>query len=324
MTVVFAAGAGATLARPAGAEDPRFREAVELWLTGEDLPALTALSGLSHEGNRAAQILLGRIEVRAIFAAHLTAGMPRAERMALMRKPGGLSGQSWLAEAAADDPLALAFVAADRRDERAGALAVLLAAGETDTALKAAEAMIWAGQATDADKVLRPMRKRLPAHGQLIADLARAMRGQAAYVGSARMPALPGANGESPAGMVWMQPNPRALVEDAALRKRARAAVGKVEPWTPVRTFCQKHCVSDVPGCTVMGVALMWDLGALPLGSPAESLIPNTTYWASPRMEADIVRAIRDLRDLRDVSAVDTCFVATAGKMQRTLGARNR
>jgi hypothetical protein len=98
----------------AGQQDPAFQGALEVWLSGDEARALPALAGLAAADNRAAQVLLGLIDVTPQYQGRWLYALPWADRIALMRAPpggaGGVSGQNWLRRAAADEPLAAAWV----------------------------------------------------------------------------------------------------------------------------------------------------------------------------------------------------------------------
>jgi hypothetical protein len=99
----------------AGQADPRFQAALADWLDDDDARSLPVFAALAAEDNRAAQVMLGLIEVEVILQSPWLAHLPRAERRALMRQPVGLSGRSWMAAAAADTPLAAAWIAVGNR-----------------------------------------------------------------------------------------------------------------------------------------------------------------------------------------------------------------
>src|SRR5690606_14136001 len=99
----LAGAAGA--ATIAGQDDPRFRAALAAWLADDEPAALPELAALAARDNRAAQILLALIDRVAVYQGPWLLRRERATRLALTRAPGGLSGRSWMAEAAADTPL---------------------------------------------------------------------------------------------------------------------------------------------------------------------------------------------------------------------------
>ena len=98
----------------AGQQEPAFQAALEAWLSGDEAKALPKLAGLAAADNRAAQVLLGLIDVTPQYQGRWLYALPRPERVALMRAPSvgssGVSGENWLRAAAADEPLAAAWV----------------------------------------------------------------------------------------------------------------------------------------------------------------------------------------------------------------------
>lgn len=98
----------------AGQQDPAFQAALEAWLSGDEAQALPELAGLAAADNRAAQVLMGLIDVTPQYQGRWLYALPRPERVALMRASSvgssGVSGENWLREAAADEPLAAAWV----------------------------------------------------------------------------------------------------------------------------------------------------------------------------------------------------------------------
>lgn len=111
----FILGLSLVSALPAGAEtvegqeDAAYLSAREDWLAGNDIKALKALGVLARQGNSAAQILLSRIAAAKLTHEHVTADLPRRERIALLRKEQGLSGKDWLTEALSSSELAKAL-----------------------------------------------------------------------------------------------------------------------------------------------------------------------------------------------------------------------
>jgi hypothetical protein len=98
----------------AGRQDPAFQAALEAWLSGDEAQALPTLAGLAAADNRAAQVLLGLIDVTPQYQGRWLYALPRPERVALMRAQSvgssGVSGRNWLREAAVEEPLAAAWV----------------------------------------------------------------------------------------------------------------------------------------------------------------------------------------------------------------------
>ncbi len=77
-----------------GQDAKDFRAAVNTWLSGDEREALEQLAILARADNQATQVLLGLLATRELSLWILA--LPRKQRIALLRAPGGPSGKSWL------------------------------------------------------------------------------------------------------------------------------------------------------------------------------------------------------------------------------------
>ena len=246
--------------------------------------------------------------------AHITPELPRKDRIALLRIPKGLSGKSWLTEAQGKEPLAVALLQVNRIGEEAPAIAALIELGEPRTALLAAESMLYQGQARELIAVLQGLEDQLAEEAEFLLDWALAQAADPvtrSYGGSARVPRsyIRGDRFDI-SSVVWGPPETREIVEDKAIREAVIRLSGKVESWTPIRQFCDRNCASSAGACTTLGASMMTQ-GPFAMNSPLESVIPNTVYWASPRIEGDLARAVRDVSGEgrgRYLGKVDACF----------------
>lgn len=93
-----------------GQEEPAFTAAMTDWLAGREEQAILGFAALAASGNAAARIHLALIDTTPAYQGDWLANLPRDQRIALLRRPGGLSGQSWMADAAETEPLAQAWV----------------------------------------------------------------------------------------------------------------------------------------------------------------------------------------------------------------------
>ena len=109
VALLFACALPAKAVEIPGQNSPAFQVVLQDWLDGKDRTALAQLAELARQDNRAAQIFLARLAEETHLHAHVTGSLPRAERIALLRQPGGLSGKSWLKAAQVDVPLAVAL-----------------------------------------------------------------------------------------------------------------------------------------------------------------------------------------------------------------------
>ena len=97
---------------------PRFQTALTAWLDEDDQTSLPELAALAAEDNSAAQVLLGLVDRAPPLQGPWLANLPRSERIALIRAPGGLSGRSWMISAVGRHTARAAWVTAtDARRE---------------------------------------------------------------------------------------------------------------------------------------------------------------------------------------------------------------
>lgn len=267
----------------AGADAPALQQALAQWLEDDEGAALTALAGLATQGNRAAQVLLGVIDKSPALQGPWLSRLPRADRVALMRAPGGLSGRSWLAEAA-DQPVAAAWLALLRADSGPEVGAQLLALGEARAArqalvtLAAREhpelATAWHDW-MDPDLAFVVWHRARPALQDRIAALVPAGHPQRALMG------LPGLAADWDD---WLAHSPGAL---------------------PLRSLCAADCPETQASCRRAAMAAMGGpVVALTLGSPVEALIPQDRFLASPRGRAAMRRRILLAADVRGRAAL--------------------
>ena len=313
ITVLF----GANLAAQSsiqGEDDAAYVAARDTWLAGEDLPALRALSELSHAGNAAAQILLARIAAKGALHSHVTGQMLRRKRAELLRMPGGLSGKSWLEAAAPSVPLAQAFLDAAQVDRRGAGLDVLLAHGEIGDALIAAQGHVAHGHADAVLAAFIGSGLAIPVEGRYVLRSAiEAAQGQNGGFDLRQIPEIFRARRLSAgARLAWTPLHPATLKQDAEQSAAAIDLLPDLAPYQPLRQFCERHCPGSMRSC--VAVVASFSLGPLPYNSPAERLISNELYWSSPRIEQDIRNRVSQspfIQVLPTMGDVDQCAVDT-------------
>ena len=294
-----------------GADDPAFATARADWLAGADDPAaMASLARLAGAGNVAAQVLLGAIVAEGLIPPEVAA-LPRADRIALTRAPGGLSGTSWLRVAAEADPAAARLelpmlrLAEVLPRTHGGDLRALLDQGEARAALRLIEVFANYGGTDETG----------------------------GWTLTAQLGAHPGLQGHGLPVMDWLRAlltDPASGVADAALAKDlteivaqapaadlALARVGQGAAATdpgaalqsplaaPLVGFCTAACPAQVEGCSLALVrAVAGRTGFLTL-SPVESLIDSATYQASPRLAGDL--RLRLGPQAATIAAANTC-----------------
>jgi hypothetical protein len=269
--------AGPTQADPvAGQSDPNFTATVDLWLTGDEAAALPRLAGLAQADNRAAQVLLGLIDTTPALQGDWLMALPRADRIALLRAPGGLSGQNWMRSAVAE-PLAAVWVDLWQGDATHAVILDFARLGEVRAARVAAltlakrERTGFAALADDAD--YPPSARAFAIREWRRADPARAEREAAALTSGDPQADVLGLPGGDPA--VWLAANPEG---------------------DPLVALCAATCADgDQPACLTASydaVGGYWPLMAL--GSPVEAIIPSDRFNRSPVGLQSVIHGLED------------------------------
>mmetsp|Transcript_7466 Transcript_7466/g.12643 ORF Transcript_7466/g.12643 Transcript_7466/m.12643 type:complete len:265 (-) Transcript_7466:1149-1943(-) len=261
---------------------------------------------------------------------HVTSDLLRKDRIALLRIPKGLSGKSWLTEAQNTEPLAAALLQSGKIDEKAPAIAALIEYREPTAALLAAQSMLFQGEAAELLEVLEGLDEKLPEEASVLllwALYQSENSDSGRYVGSARVGTLVlGEQSLRKYELAWTAASPRALVEDPDLRANVIRLSDDVRSWTPLRNFCEANCEDSRQSCTAVGASALSAAGPFSLRSPAESLIPNDVYWSSARVEADLVRQIRDIKswyNWTDFTEINSCFFENLQAAQAIHGHAN-
>lgn len=292
LVLLFALSVPAFAQSPAwpGADDPGFGEARQAWLAGsDDMAALARLADLAGAGNMAARILLGAV-VDDRLLPDAVAALPRADRIALTRAPGGMSGTSWLRVAGQTSPLAAALEASSTVGRTASvaeterALETLLAAGETGRALR--------------------MLSTFHNMGGFGPD-----GGWTMVLRHASHPALEGHGAPLLEALQALLTDPSTGVSDPGALAEVKAALARLRGLSditaPLAALCAARCPAAAGACTAALVRITGGLVGHVTLSPVEGLIDSATYQASPRFAADLRRRLSPTADR--VAAMDAC-----------------
>lgn len=285
----------ALLALPARAQDP-----VAAWLADDDAAALPALAEAASGGSPDARILLALIDREPRLQGPWLAAQDAATRRSLLRAP---DGGSWMAAAAATDPLARLWRRLDAVDAPVGIVPDFAALGEPRAArlalltLAARQRTGFAAIAADPGyppalryRVWREWARDPARTGDLAAEIAATPPGDPQRSAFAAGDVAPGDR-------------------DAWLAEAPVAA--------PLRAFCDATCPGTATACRRAAFMTAGRLhGLTALGSPLERLIPDAAFAASPRGRAAILRtpAARDPATgaalAARVAAEDACTAA--------------
>ncbi len=281
-----------------GQNDPAFVNALHLWLDDDSKRALPALAKLAHQGNVAARIVIGLTDKYVSLQGPWLAPRSKAERIELLRLPGGLSGKSWLRKT--DD---LVFI-----HELLGVL----------------------DSHTTVDRVLSfsDMHEPRAVRVGLISLEARQWIGFARFADDPRFP-------DSVRYLIWrewqktesrddeFQKAVDALPEGDGQRLllRHEVADAEFESWLldthlglPLRALCERNCEKTQAACMRGG---FYALGGyrrfVALGTPMASLISEEEFAQSIRGQASVLRRALPFSRLTEgrlkrIAEIDACF----------------
>jgi hypothetical protein len=273
---LMASGPSRAADAPAGADDPAFAAALTLWLADDDETALPEFARLAARENDAARLLLARIDATPALQGPWLASLPRAERIALLREPGGRSGRSWIEAASRRSELARLWrdlpQATPATALRFAAIGEPRAARETLAALAARQ---YVGFVAVADDPAFPAEMR-----HLIwRELAATPEGRARI--DTEIAARPA--GDPTIARFRADPAASPAAQDAWLAEAPLAA--------PLRALCAAACPATPASCVRGALALVGGhAGLARQGSPVETLVPGGVWDASPRGRAALLR----------------------------------
>lgn len=338
ITFLSAALAACLATTPAKAENhvsPGLAEAIDAWLADDDATALPALTSLSGEGEEAAFMLLGRIADRseATWSPWLS-GLDRAAREEFL-KPGGFDIIE--VRALSGDPLAEAFIAAEKDDAGVDVANALLEGGEVE----AARAVIW--RSMEQGRVAEVLEQ--PADGALRESLDFLFWIQG-WVAAGHASAEPekwvvvGPEAGRASGLImasWItefiaadKPLPANLKRVATALDGATDAVkeeaeveylqkflvrlGRRDPaLIPAAAVCSRLCPEETGACMVESMRRVGGYdAAMQFDTPLESVIPQLEFARSPRAEGEFERRLRAATGMKGASA-SACLSAALG-----------
>lgn len=276
--LLLSAPSAAAQAPIPGADAPDLIAAVDRWLRSEEEAALNAFAALAQTGNDAARLLLAIIDKTPSLQGPWLAHLPREERIALLRQPGGLSGRSWL-HALADHPLGALW------------LAVIAPGAGPEVATDFAE--LGEKRAARLAFILLAVRKhpglRQIDPAEVDPDLVYLL--------------LRGADDERRARLLDRLPpgSPqRAMAEGALDTATLQEWLATSPVGAPLDAVCSEYCPEARATCLSSAYrALASHNALLTLGSPVEALIPQEEFLAQPRGRSSVLRRILQTHDAR-------------------------
>jgi len=298
-----------------GAGDPAFRDLVARWLAADEAGSLPGLAALATAGSPSAQLLLAVIDKTPSLQGPWLSALPRGDRVALMRAPGGLSGRSWAHAAAETVPLARYFQALWHVEMPPQTVLDLARVGESRAARAAVVALQLRERRGLAELSEDP---DFPAEVLALAWLERG-RNEATDPG------------DRIAGLHPGDVQRIALGHDVAPDDLADFLLGAPVA-APIAAFCDASCPESRETCALAAQAALGSVMALwMLGSPVETLVPSDEFAASPKGRETLLRRVLLNTDARGrraqimrAESLDACFGgALKAEAERYRAARN-
>ena len=280
----------------AGIDAPEFRRALALWLDGDDENSIPVFAALAQDNNTASQVLLSLVDKTAALQGPMIVLLPRAERSALLRAPGGFSGRNWMNIAAQNNLYAKHWVSLWQM-ENGIAVAKGFAAMDEPRATRNALLMTVNRQGAGFEphllaeewypQSLRHLTRSRTLSSEEAADL------------------HPGHPLRKSTGLSLEDSDLRDWLQSSPLALHLRAA-------------CDMNCRPTRADCMLaLYHALNSYYALLVIGSPSATLIPEQTFAYSARGSHAVARHImvrhsartRDIM-LRNLASIDECTVA--------------
>jgi len=139
-----------------GFDDPALMAAIEVWLQDNDTKSLPVFASLAGDGNKAARLLLARIEATEQAASNFVNGLSRKERIDLFRSNSGkgLFRPTWLkSERQAGNKLAALLLESSNTTVNVSAIRMLYEIGEEEAAYDLIREVAGVGSQKDKEEL---------------------------------------------------------------------------------------------------------------------------------------------------------------------------
>ena len=296
-----------------GFDDPALLAAIEVWLQDNDTKSLPVFASLAGEGNKAARLLLARIEATEQASSNFVSGLSRKERIDLFRSDSGkgLFRPTWLkSEMQAGNKVAAVLLESSNTTVNVPAIRTLYEIGEEEAAYDLIREVAGIGSQDDKNELasflppaseLTPYLRALqnpvsgftPGHAALqkIVDGSKAI--EPSYIFS-------GSKHDTSAAADFVEFGYQNGVEASAFGQ-TNSYYGGLTNWietdpatAPISTLCRRICNNeDVKSCaiTVFGLAGGY-YKVIKFASPLQALIEQSRYVTSDRAVGMLLRRI--------------------------------
>jgi len=294
-----------------GFDDPALLAAIEVWLRDNDTESLPIFASLAGEGNKAARILVARIEATEQAASNYVSGLSRKERVDLFRSNSGkgLFRPTWLkSEMQAGNKLAAVLLESSLTTVNIPAIRTLYEIGEEEAAYNPIRMVATSGSQDDKKELAsflppgseltpylraqqKPVKGFTPGHAAL-----QMIIGGSEAVGSPSI--FTGSEHDTGAAADFVEFGYQNGVE-ASEFDQTNGYYDDMASWieaesatAPISTLCHRICDDEgVKSCaiTVFGLAGGY-YKVIKFDSPLQALIEQSTYVTSDRAVGMLLR----------------------------------
>jgi hypothetical protein len=296
-----------------GFNDPALLAAIEVWLQDDDTKSLPVFAFLAGEGNKAARLLLARIEATEQAASDFVSGLSRKERIDLFRSNSGkgLFRPTWLkSEMQAGNKVAAVLLESSNTTVNVPAIRTLYEIGEEEAAYDLIREVAGIGSQEDKEELanfLPPGSELTPYLRALQSPVAGLTPGHAALQkiinGNEAIKAandFPGSKHETSAAAEFIEFGYQNGV-DASDFNQTNSYYDDLANWieaesatAPITTLCRRVCNNGyVKSCAITAFGLVGGYyKAIKFDSPIQTLIKQSRYVTSDRAVGMVLRRI--------------------------------
>jgi len=296
-----------------GFDDPALLAAIEVWLQDNDTESLPVFAALASEGNKAARLLLARIEATEQAASNFVSGLSRKERIDLFRSDSGkgLFRPTWLkSEMKAGNKMAAVLLESSNTAVNVPAIRTLYEIGEEEAAYDLIREVAGLGSQEDKEELAsllppgseltpylralqNPVKGFTPGH----AALQRMTSGKEAIQPDG---VFPGSEQDTITAADFVEFGYQNGVEATGFNE-GNSYYDELVNWietntatAPVSTLCRRICNNeDVKSCaiTVFGLGGGY-YKVIKFDSPLQTLIEQSRYVTSDRAVGMLLRRV--------------------------------
>ena len=330
-----------------GIDDPVLLTAVEVWLEDNDMESLPVFASRAGEGNKAARLLLARIEATEQAASNFVNDLSRKDRIDLFRSNSGkgLFRPTWLKSEMQDgNKVAAVLLESSNTAVNISAIRTLYEIGEEEAAYDLIREVAGIGSQDDKKELasflppgseltpyLRALQNPIPGFTPGHAALQKIIDGSEA-IDSANI--FPGSESDTNAAADFVEFGYQNGVEASGF-DQTNSYYDGLANWieaesatAPITTLCRRVCNNEaVKSCAVTAFGLGGGYyKVIKFDSPLQALIEQSRYVTSDRAVGMLLRRISFVKTAAgtpmisdaDLGKKSTCLAKVVAEVRTT------